>query len=146
MERTTDAMTTERKQGTIGILVGGGPAPGINSVIGATAIQSIVNSQTVLGIRDGFRWIMEGDTSHVKPLSIGEVSRIHFHGGSYLGTSRANPTKHPECLEKTLKTLQTLRLRGSLRSRGRYGIFGIEAPTDGGREAADCARTEDHRQ
>jgi 6-phosphofructokinase 1 len=105
-------MTTERKQGTIGILVGGGPAPGINSVIGAAAIQSIVNSQTVLGIRDGFRWIMEGDTSHVKPLSIEEVSRIHFHGGSYLGTSRANPTKSPECLEKTLKTLQTLRLTG----------------------------------
>jgi 6-phosphofructokinase 1 len=105
-------MTTERKQETIGILVGGGPAPGINSVIGAAVIQSIVNGQTVLGIRNGFRSIMEGDTSQVTPLSIDEVSRIHFHGGSYLGTSRANPTKKVESLEKTLKTLLSLRLTG----------------------------------
>ncbi len=54
---------------TIGILVGGGPAPGINSVIGAAAIQCIVGGHTVLGIRDGFRWNMEGDTTRVKPLS-----------------------------------------------------------------------------
>ena len=101
-------MTSERTHGIIGILVGGGPAPGINSVIGAAAIQSIVNDQTVLGIRDGFRWIMEGDTTHVRPLSIEEVSRIHFRGGSYLGTSRANPTKHRSHLETTLKTLLKL--------------------------------------
>jgi 6-phosphofructokinase 1 len=101
-------MTSERTHGIIGILVGGGPAPGINSVIGAAAIQSIVNDQTVLGIRDGFRWIMEGDTTHVKPLSIEEVSRIHFRGGSYLGTSRANPTKQRSHLETTLKTLLKL--------------------------------------
>ena len=105
-------MTTERKSGLVGILVGGGPAPGINSVIGAAAIQSIVSGQTVLGIRDGFRWIMEGDTTHVKPLSIEEVSRIHFRGGSHLGTSRANPTKHSEHLENTLKTLFQLKVSG----------------------------------
>jgi len=38
-------------------------------VIGAAAIQCIVGGHTVLGIRDGFRWIMEGDTTRVKPLS-----------------------------------------------------------------------------
>ena len=81
--------------GTIGILVGGGPAPGINSVIGAAAIQCIVGGHTVLGIRDGFRWIMEGDTTRVKPLSIDEVSRIHFRGGSHVGTARAIPQKTP---------------------------------------------------
>jgi 6-phosphofructokinase 1 len=105
-------MTTERKPGHLGILVGGGPAPGINSVIGAAAIQSIVSGQTVLGIRDGFRWIMEGDTTHVKPLSIDEVSRIHFRGGSHLGTSRANPTKHTQHVETTLKTLFQLQISG----------------------------------
>jgi len=98
--------------GTIGILVGGGPAPGINSVIGAAAIQCIVGGHTVLGIRDGFRWIMEGDTTRVKPLSIDEVSRIHFRGGSHVGTARANPTKHPEQLARTLETLLKLDVSG----------------------------------
>jgi len=105
-------MKKHETQAAIGILVGGGPAPGINSVIGAAAIQCIVGGRTVLGIRDGFRWIMEGDTTRVKPLSIDEVSRIHFRGGSHVGTARANPTKNPEHLEKTLETLLKLDVSG----------------------------------
>jgi len=66
----------------------------------------------VLGIRDGFRWIMEGDTTRVKPLSIDEVSRIHFRGGSHVGTARANPTKNPEQLARTLETLLKLDVSG----------------------------------
>jgi len=62
----------------------------------------------VIGILDGFKWLMEGNTSHVKPLSTEEVSRIHFRGGSSLGTSRANPTKNPESLEHVLSTLVRL--------------------------------------
>jgi len=107
-----ERLNMDKKHGSIGILVGGGPAPGINSVIGAAAIQCILGGRTVLGIRDGFRWIMEGDTTQVKPLSIDEVSRIHFRGGSHIGTARANPTKHPEQLEKTLETLLKLDVSG----------------------------------
>lgn len=105
-------LNSNDNRGTIGILVGGGPAPGINSVIGAAAVQCIVGGRTVLGIRDGFRWIMEGDTSRVKPLTIDEVSRIHFRGGSHVGTARANPTKNPEQLDKTLETLLKLNISG----------------------------------
>lgn len=89
----------------VGILVGGGPAPGINSVISAATIRSIVGGCDVMGIFDGFKWLMEGSMSHVKPLSSEEVSRIHFRGGSLLGTSRANPTKKAELLEQVLSTL-----------------------------------------
>ena len=46
----------------------------------------------MLGIRDGFEWIMQGDIDHVTPLTIEAVSRIHFRGGSHIGISRANPT------------------------------------------------------
>jgi 6-phosphofructokinase 1 len=92
----------------VGILVGGGPAPGINSVISAATIRSIAGGCDVIGILDGFKWLMEGNTSHVKPLSTEEVSRIHFRGGSSLGTSRANPTKKPESLEHVLSTLVRL--------------------------------------
>ncbi len=93
---------------TVGILVGGGPAPGINSVISAVTIRSILGGYDVTGIIDGFKWLMEGSTSHVRPLSIEEVSRIHYRGGSCLGTSRANPTKKPESLSIVLSSLMSL--------------------------------------
>ena len=92
----------------LAILVGGGPAPGINSVIGAATIRAEVEGIEVLGIKDGFKWIMEGDTSHVKELTIHNVSRIHFRGGSYIGISRANPTKNKQHLENTVTSLLRL--------------------------------------
>lgn len=92
----------------LAIVVGGGPAPGINSVIGAATIRACVEGLSVLGIRDGFSAIMRGDTSKVRPLDIETVSRIHFRGGSCLGTARANPTKDPALLEATVNSLRSL--------------------------------------
>src|SRR4030081_3522195 len=92
----------------VGILCGGGPAPGINSVIGAATIRAGLGGAKVLGIRDGFKWLMRGDTSYAVPLSIEEVSRIHFTGGSYLGIARANPTRDPTALETVASTLKRL--------------------------------------
>jgi 6-phosphofructokinase len=92
----------------LAILVGGGPAPGINSVIGASTIRAAVEGIEVVGIKDGFKWIMQGDISHVKLLSIQNVSRIHFRGGSYIGISRSNPTKDPKHLENTVTSLLRL--------------------------------------
>jgi 6-phosphofructokinase 1 len=92
----------------LAILVGGGPAPGINSVIGAATIRARLQGLEVLGIRDGFEWLMQGDIDHVVPLTIDNVSRIHFRGGSYLGISRGNPTKSPALLDKTLESLLRL--------------------------------------
>jgi len=69
------------KNKKLGILVGGGPAPGINSVIGAATICARLKNVEVLGIQDGFKWIMTGDIHHVTPLEIEDVSRIHFRGG-----------------------------------------------------------------
>jgi 6-phosphofructokinase len=92
----------------VGILCGGGPAPGINSVIGAATIRAVLGGASVLGIRDGFRWLMQGDTKCAVPLSIEEVSRIHFTGGSYLGIARANPTRDPRLLDAVSSTLQRL--------------------------------------
>jgi ATP-dependent phosphofructokinase / diphosphate-dependent phosphofructokinase len=95
-------------QKRLAILVGGGPAPGINSVIGAATIRGLLEGVEVLGIRDGFEWIMQGNVDHVRPLTIDEVSRIHFRGGSHIGISRANPTKNPEHLENTVISLLRL--------------------------------------
>jgi 6-phosphofructokinase 1 len=92
----------------LAILVGGGPAPGINSVIGAATIRARLEEVDVVGIRDGFEWIMKGDTDHVTPLTIDAVSRIHFRGGSMLGIARANPTKDPALLDKVIGSLTKL--------------------------------------
>ena len=94
--------------GKLAILVGGGPAPGINSVIAAATIRAEVDGIEVLGIRDGFQWIMQGDTDHAIPLTIDRVSRIHFRGGSHLGISRANPTRDRQHLENSVVALQQL--------------------------------------
>jgi 6-phosphofructokinase 1 len=92
----------------LGILCGGGPAPGLNSVIGAATIRAVLNGIEVLGIQDGFTWLMRGDTSHVQQLHDDNVSRIHFEGGSIIGIARANPTKDPAYLDATLASLERL--------------------------------------
>lgn len=92
----------------LAILVGGGPAPGINSVIGTATIRAAIEGIEVLGVKDGFQWIMEGDISHIKELNINNVSRIHFRGGSYIGISRANPTKSSKHLENAVTSLLRL--------------------------------------
>lgn len=92
----------------LAILVSGGPAPGINSVIGASTIRAIMEGVEVIGIMDGFKWIMDGDISHTKNLTIHNVSRIHFRGGSYIGIARANPTKDKKHLENTVTSLLRL--------------------------------------
>ncbi|APR84072.1 6-phosphofructokinase [Minicystis rosea] len=92
----------------IGILVGGGPAPGINAVIGSATIRAALSGIEVVGILDGFQWLMKNDLDHVKHLTIPDVSRIHFRGGSYLGISRSNPTKAEQLLENTIVSLLRL--------------------------------------
>ncbi len=96
---------THRK---LAIAVAGGPAPGINSVIGAATIRARLSNVDVLGIPEGFRWVMTGDTSRVVPLTINDTSRIHFRGGSMLGISRANPTKKPETMRNVLDSFDRL--------------------------------------
>ncbi|TDJ55984.1 MAG: 6-phosphofructokinase [Ignavibacteria bacterium] len=90
------------------ILVGGGPAPGINSVIGAATIRAAVEGIEVIGVKDGFKWIMDGDITRVKELTIKNVSRIHFRGGSFIGIARANPTLDVKLLENTVTSLLKL--------------------------------------
>ena len=92
----------------LAILVGGGPAPGINSVIAAATIRARLEGLDVIGIRDGFEWLMQGDVDHVSPLTIESVSRIHFRGGSYLGIARANPTTDVKLLDNTVSALHRL--------------------------------------
>ena len=57
-------------KGRLGILVGGGPAPGLNGVIAAATIEGVNQGYEVIGFRDGFKWLAQGDLQHNRPLSI----------------------------------------------------------------------------
>jgi 6-phosphofructokinase 1 len=129
------------------ILVGGGPAPGINSVIGAATIRAILSGAEVIGIQDGFKWIMRGDISHVAPLSIESVSRIHFRGGSYIGIARDNPTKDPKHLENTVTSLLRLNVDKLITIGGddtAYSAYRVEQVANGRVQVAHVPKTIDN--
>ncbi len=97
-------MAEKRSNRKLGILVGGGPAPGLNGVIHSATIEAINNDIEVIGIYEGFRHLMEGRVQG-KQLTINDISRIHRNGGSILRTSRANPTKSEKYLENCGRAL-----------------------------------------
>ncbi len=131
----------------LAILVGGGPAPGINSVIGSATIRAVLEGVEVLGIRDGFEWIMEGNVDHVTPLTIDAISRIHFRGGSYIGISRANPTKNPKHLENTVISLLRLNVSQLITIGGddtAYSAMKLEEKADGRIQVVHVPKTIDN--
>lgn len=77
----------------IGILTGGGDCPGLNAVIRAFVKAAVSYDIEVVGIRDGFKGLIEG---HFMPLGLDEVRGILPRGGTILGTSnRDNPFYYP---------------------------------------------------
>jgi 6-phosphofructokinase 1 len=90
----------------LGILVGGGPAPGINAVISAATIEALNQGFEVVGIRDGFKHLVRRDPTALRPLAIDDVSRVHLLGGSMLGTSRENPTRSPAATQAVIEMLR----------------------------------------
>jgi len=94
----------------IGIVVGGGPAPGTNGVIGAAAIEAIKVGCAPIGFHDGFEWLAQRYTDEQHELRIDEVSRIHLDGGVLLGCSRRDVTRDPESLENTVAALAKLKI------------------------------------
>jgi len=99
----------------LGILVGGGPAPGINGVIGSVAIAANLRGLEVIGIYDGFKWISSSSFNpeqHTVKLEIKDVSRIHLQGGSILRTARDSLVKagkiDSEKVANVKKAMETL--------------------------------------
>jgi 6-phosphofructokinase 1 len=88
--------TGDKKAERFGILVGGGPAPGINGVIAAATIAACKEGYEVVGFLDGFKHLINGKTTELEHLDIQRVAQIFDQGGSILRTSRENPTKIPD--------------------------------------------------
>jgi 6-phosphofructokinase 1 len=101
-------MTAASLSGKLALLVGGGPAPGINGVISSVAIEAVEQGIEVIGCRDGFKWLVKGDADHYRRLSIDDVKAIHLRGGSVLGTSRTNPARSETDMRHVLDVLRRL--------------------------------------
>ena len=75
----------------VGVLSGGGDAPGINAVIRAVVRKGIRNyGYEMVGIKDGWKGLLDGS---FVPLNLDTISGLLPRGGSILGTSRTNPFK-----------------------------------------------------
>jgi 6-phosphofructokinase 1 len=74
----------------VGILTGGGDCPGLNAVIRAVARRSFTRGHEVVGVREGWRGLVDGT---FEPLGGSEISGLLPRGGTILGTSRTNPYK-----------------------------------------------------
>ena len=96
---------------TLAILVGGGPAPGINGVIASATIEAINRGLRVVGIYDGYRDLAAGTPPKTIELTIDDVAQIHTNGGSFLRTSRTNPAKDEATLEHCVRSLTALGIR-----------------------------------
>ncbi|HEY5341369.1 MAG TPA: diphosphate--fructose-6-phosphate 1-phosphotransferase [Candidatus Aquilonibacter sp.] len=96
---------------TLAILVGGGPAPGINGVIASATIEAINSGLNVVGIYDGYRDLAAGTPVKSVALTIDDASRIRATGGSFLRTSRTNPAKDDASLDRTVASLEALGAR-----------------------------------
>jgi len=96
---------------TVGIVVGGGPAPGINGVISSATIEAINHGKKVVGIVGGFSGLFAGNRDSIMPLTIDLVSRLHTTGGSILRTSRDTPADAQKKFKVLLSTLKQLGIK-----------------------------------
>src|SRR5579864_208083 len=88
----------------IGILTGGGDCPGLNAVIRAVVRKGTFHyNDTFVGFLEGWRGLLENMTM---PLDLGAVAGILPRGGTILRTSRTNPAKKPDGLDKCIATLK----------------------------------------
>ena len=85
----------------LGILTGGGDAPGLNAVIRAVARRSLDRGYEVLGVREGWAGLVEG---RIQPLGPREISGLLPRGGTIIGTSRTNPYRLDHGVERVLRT------------------------------------------
>ncbi len=122
-----------RKKETLAILAAGGPAPGINGVISAATIEAANRGLKVIGILDGFKWLIKKDWTKIEYLTIDNTSRIHNTGGSVIGISRDNPLESKQTLSNVIQTLTKLRINHLITIGGDGTLFLASKIAEAGR-------------
>lgn len=114
---------SKKDKNILGIIVGGGPAPGINGVISSVTIEAINQGKSVAGIMGGFKSLFEGSIDCAIPLSIDDVSQIHAKGGSILRTSREYPDKVKEKFKVLMSSLKRIGIKNLVTIGGEGTLF-----------------------
>src|SRR5438876_9165850 len=87
----------------VGILTGGGDCPGLNAVIRAVGRRVMVRGGEVIGVREGWKGLVE---AIFEPLGPREISGLLPRGGTILGTTRTNPFKVEGGVENVLANFE----------------------------------------
>src|SRR5436190_8817308 len=125
----------------IGILTGGGDCPGLNAVIRAAGRRSFQRGYEVVGVRDGWRGLVEDE---LEPLGPREISGILPRGGTILGTTRTNPYKVEGGVDRVRETFEragldalvaiggedTLGVAGRLHDEHAFPVVGVPKTID----------------
>ena len=93
----------------IGVLTSGGDAPGMNAAIRAVVRYGIYNNVNVVGIKNGYRGLVEGDAIEMNLSSVADI--IH-RGGTVLGSARSKEFTEKEGFDMALKNIKYLGLDG----------------------------------
>ena len=131
----------------IGVLTGGGDCPGLNAVIRAVVKKSIKNDWEIIGIKNGWRGLIFGE---VELLTDYSVSGILPKGGTIIGTSRTNPFRKTEHVQRMFDNIKkfgldvivaiggddTLTVASQLDERG-INVIGIPKTIDNDLSATD---------
>jgi 6-phosphofructokinase 1 len=92
----------------IGVLTGGGDAPGLNAAIRGVTRRALEGGDLVVGIKNGWAGLLgQGDTILLTPRAVDSILQL---GGTILGTSRTNPLKNPIHLQEVLDNVVALEL------------------------------------
>jgi phosphofructokinase-like protein len=87
----------------VGVLTGGGDCPGLNAVIRAVARRLFSRGHEVVGVREGWRGLVDGK---FEPLGRREISGLLPRGGTILGTSRTNPYRVEGGVDSVLESFE----------------------------------------
>jgi phosphofructokinase-like protein len=131
----------------VGVLTGGGDCPGLNAVIRAVARRCFERGHDVVGVREGWRGLVE---AKLEPLGPREVSGLLPRGGTILGTSRTNPYKQ-DAVEALLANFEregldalvavggedTLGVAARLHAEHEFPVVGVPKTIDNDLSATD---------
>jgi phosphofructokinase-like protein len=132
----------------VGILTGGGDCPGLNAVIRAVGRRVMVGGGEVIGVREGWKGLVDGI---FEPLGPREISGLLPRGGTILGTTRTNPYKVEGGVEKVLTNFEregfdalvaiggedTLGVAARLHAEQNFPVVGVPKTIDNDLSATD---------
>ena len=113
---------------TIGVLTSGGDAPGMNAAIRAVVRAGIFNGFRMMGIRQGYSGLINGD---IDDMNLSSVADIIHRGGTMLRSARSDEFKTKEGFKKALNVLNVFGIDGLV-------VLGGDGTLKGARELSNA--------